>query len=202
MKKILSILIFVLAIGLVSATNNDGSQNTIDDLGRFPTGSCVDLIQLCSNCTYNNVSLLFIPPNSTSIFLNAPMTYRGGSVYNYSYCSNSQTGQYIVNGVGDIDGIPTPWSYTYHIGGSLTVFLIICFCAIMLLGIAFLTGNEYLGFLAGAVFIVGGVYAMIYGISDFADDYTRMLAVVLIGIGLMFEIAVGYQVFSSGDGDD
>jgi hypothetical protein len=38
-----------------------------------------------------------------------------GTEYNYSYCSTSKFGEYVVSGFGDLDGYPTAWSYNFFI---------------------------------------------------------------------------------------
>lgn len=86
---------------------------TEGDIGTFKKNECVSLLQNCANCTYVNFTSVRYP-NSTIAATNLSST-QTGSVYNYSFCSTQALGQYIVNGVGDIDGKPTVFAYTFDV---------------------------------------------------------------------------------------
>jgi len=114
------------------------------DMGVFQQGSCIDLIQLCGDCTYNNVSSI-IYPNVTKDTLDAEMTQRG-TEFNYTYCFPNITGEYLINGVGDLGGDDTVWAYTlmltpngdlpttpkllFHYGSIFILFLFFTFAII------------------------------------------------------------------------
>lgn len=74
------------------------------------------------------------------------------------------------------------------------LFLILSLSALFLLAGGILLENEYVGFISGTLFIVTGVYSMIYGIGGLADLYTRAIAFSSIGLGFLFAIAAGYKV--------
>lgn len=103
MKLLGVIIISLFLISLTSATT----------LGTYKSNECVELIQVCSNCTYNNISKLFYP-NQTVAVSNAVMT-ADDTIYNYSFCNTYTQGKYIVNGFGDLDGIKTGWNYDFEI---------------------------------------------------------------------------------------
>jgi len=84
-----------------------------DSLGTYKQNDCVDLLQICGTCTYNNVTSVVLP-NSTRLILDEPMTMRGAE-YNYSFCNTSLLGTYSVNGVGDLDGTDNAWAYDLKI---------------------------------------------------------------------------------------
>ncbi len=114
MKKIL--LVFIMSIfwfGLVSAGD--------PTLGTFKQGDCIDLIQTCSDCSYNNISKVQFP-NATIIFENKDMT-KDGTYYNYTFCNTTEIGEYLVHGFGDPASTLTIWDYTFKItyaGNSIT----------------------------------------------------------------------------------
>ena len=87
----------------------------IQTLGIFKQGDDVDLVQTCASCTYNNITSV-ISPNSTEVIGNFPMT-KTGSVYKFTLGSDNTTqfGTYIVNGIGDLDGADTIWSYDFKV---------------------------------------------------------------------------------------
>jgi len=106
MKKIILFLLFgVFLISLVGATQ--------ESLGTYKQNTCVELIQTCGNCTYNNISTVKFPNSSTAL-LNVAMT-RDDTYYNYTFCNTSTLGTYIVNGFGDLDGEKIVWSYGFVI---------------------------------------------------------------------------------------
>ena len=89
----------------------------IESLGIFQQHSCIELLQSCSNCTYINISSV-IYPNSSQALGQVAMT-KIGTKYNYTSCEvSSETGTYIVNGFGDVDGIITVFAYDYEVTPS------------------------------------------------------------------------------------
>ena len=101
---------FVLLLGNVSAEQQD--------LGTFKKDNTIQLIQICGNCTYNNITAI-INPNGTQIILNAAMT-RDDTYYYFNYPNTSILGEYIVNGFGNLDGVKTSWSYNFFISETGT----------------------------------------------------------------------------------
>lgn len=107
--KIVVVVFLLVLIPLVSAE--------VQELGTFQSDTPVNLIQICSNCTFNNITSVILP-NGSSVLNNVVMT-QSGSIYNYTLSAafTTLTGQYIVNGLGDDNGINTIWSYTFKING-------------------------------------------------------------------------------------
>lgn len=106
----------------------------IQTLGTYQQGTCVELKQICANCTYNNISSVLYP-NSTPSHGLIQMTKIGTS-YNYTTCKTQLNGQYVVNGFGDPNGVVEVWTYDFYItptgtelstseGILYTIFLII-----------------------------------------------------------------------------
>ena len=101
-------LISLLFISFISAE--------IETLGTFKQNSCVNLLQTCSNCTYNNISSVTYPDSTQA--LGQSVMEKIGNNYNRTFCSTSQIGTYIVNGYGDVDGSITVWSYDFKVTPS------------------------------------------------------------------------------------
>ena len=108
----------------------------------------MELIQLCGNCSYNNITSIIFP-NSTRIILDVPMTKRG-TEFNYTYCFPNATGEYLINGVGDLSGIDTVWAYVINLtpNGDIptipkllfhygSIFMLFLFFALAVLGIIY-----------------------------------------------------------------
>lgn len=79
---------------------------------------------------------------------------------------------------------------------DLGLFLILALAAVIILMIAVITRSEYMGFIAGALLIVTGVYTMIYGVSGFASFYTQAIALICLGLGFIFLLASAYSAIS------
>lgn len=138
-KKILLGLLIIFSLSMISAT-----QQT---LGTFKQNECVNLIQICANCTYVNISSIVISPLSTQISGEVSME-KLGTLYNYTFCSTSQLGEYIVNGFGDENGVITVWSYNLFItstGSDLTTSKAITYLFIFTFSIFLFLGLIYLG---------------------------------------------------------
>lgn len=106
-KLILNLLFVFIVMGFASAL-------TVEDYGTFRTKDCINLIQVCDNCTYNNITSVITPNSTSSITVEKVMT-KSGIQYNYTYCDTNQIGKYTVNGKGDNDGILSAWAYTFTV---------------------------------------------------------------------------------------
>ena len=91
--KIQYILAFALII-LASAL--PFSYAEINDYSTVKLNECVLIKQVCSSCSYVNLSISY--PNSTLIITNDGMTSTGGGVWTYDFCNTTQLGRYDVNG--------------------------------------------------------------------------------------------------------
>lgn len=87
-------LIGILSFELVSAE--------VQTLSPQKAGTCIDLPQVCSSCTYVNISSIKYP-NSSITILNQAMT-KNEVNYNYTICNVTDLGTYVVTTCGDIDG--------------------------------------------------------------------------------------------------
>ena len=195
-KLFLISCMILLALPLISA-------QTMTGLGVYKQHTCIQLPQT-ANATYCNITAIYYPNGTFAVSTPINMTKRGTS-FNASFCDTSAAGQYIVN--GDCDTVV--WAYDFTVtpsGGdeSLTIFLVAIIFAVSLLLIAFILKNYIFSFISGAAFIVAGIYAMIFGFGNVANDYTRMIAVVIIGIGLITSIISALDLLGdvSGEGDD
>ena len=87
--------------------------NAVETLGTFQKDECIDLVQICDNCTSNNISYINYP-NGTKLLLNTEMT-KDNTYYNYTFCNTTSLGNYVVNGLGDLDGVITVWNYDFDV---------------------------------------------------------------------------------------
>lgn len=91
MKRIL-ILMVVMMVCLVGASS----------LGTFKQGDCIQLHQICNNCTYVNITMVFYP-NGTFNNIDYLMEKDGGD-YNRTFCETTALGDYLYTTCGDLNG--------------------------------------------------------------------------------------------------
>ena len=200
MKKIiLTIIVGIFLISLVSA-----EQQT---LGTFKQNVCIQLTQTCGNCTYNNISFVYMTSDVILYNVSDQMT-KVGTFYNYSFCDTSTIGEYIVNGFGDPDGKQTSWTYDFKITSTgfleksvllNPLILIFLFIFIIFFSFALKTRTAWLGFISSIPLILAGIYTMIYGFDGMTNLYTRGISVVLLGLGLIIMIISAYDWVYAGE---
>ncbi len=203
MKKIfLFLMLTVLTLFLVSSVSAT-DDHAIRDLGTFKQNTNVNLIQLCGDCTFNNItSVLF--PNSTTAVSNVSMT-RDGTLYNFTL-NRSLTltnGNYIVNGFGDLGGVDTIWSYTFSItptgdsDGLLGFFIVVYLILSGIVLFGFYIHNEWIAILGGMGLIFMGVFILNSGIIIFRNDATQVISLVTIGLGTIISIITGLGIIEN-----
>lgn len=166
-------------------------------LGTVTQYDCINLLQTCVDCSYNNISFVSYPNRTIKVLEDVSMT-KNGIIFNYTFCLTSELGTYIVNGYGDPDGTKTSWNYDFIVtttgessNNTIPVFLLIS--AIILLVMALAIKSPPLGFFSGILFMMVGMYLMIYGFGFVADLYTQSFALVVIGMGVIMSILAGYS---------
>ncbi len=112
-KLLLFLLIGIFLISFISAT-----QQSLGIFKQGGGGDCIELIQTCGNCTYNNVSRVIRTGENSEVFtINTVMT-KDETYYNNSFCNITEIGIYNVNGFGDPDTEKTSWVYDFTITPS------------------------------------------------------------------------------------
>jgi hypothetical protein len=103
-------LIIILMLLIVTTfTIVDAGETTI---GFKKLNSCIDLIQTCADCSYVNFSS-YTMPNGTRTITNWGGV-QSGSSFTYNNCNiTSQLGTWIIDGMGDVSGTDTVFTYTY-----------------------------------------------------------------------------------------
>lgn len=155
-----------------------------------------------------------INPNNAVLYNNYTMS-RNGAVFeiNLTASDTSTLGKYQFN-VVCADGANSASRFlNFNVtatgdsrGISLFLILVLGSFIVLIMGIA--VKNEYLGFISGVLFMMTGIYALIYGVSNLADLYTRTIGFTAIGLGLLFEVASAYTAVGGnpisilGRGDD
>jgi hypothetical protein len=92
MKWIILLLTFVL-VPLVSSAF----------LGTFTEDRCVELTQVCDNCTYVNITSVRANFTNEELVSNVVMT-QDAEEYNYTFCLTNNSGTYTYTTCGDLNG--------------------------------------------------------------------------------------------------
>lgn len=197
MKKIwTALLIGILCMTLVSASSYVFKK---DDIINFQL-KCIDI-----NSTYCSVATQVLvnidAPNGTNVVDNLSAT-PNPTYFNFTI-PTSDIGEYKVLVISPTyQNSTTEFTYLVTSTGDtmgIYLFLILAIGGFVILGFALVTKNEYLGFVAGAIFVLTGVFTMIYGISFVSDMYTRGIAYVFIGLGTLFVIVSAYENIAAGN---
>lgn len=106
-RIIIAFLLVILILPVVTAVT----------IGTVKQSNCINLYQICENCTENNITTILYPLNRTVADHGIRMT-KNETYYNYTYCDTTSLGRYIVNGVGDLDGDLTSWVYDFEVTGT------------------------------------------------------------------------------------
>jgi hypothetical protein len=106
--RLIILLMLILMSGIVYAE--------IQSLGTFKYNTTVELQQVCSNCSYVNVTKVIYPNSSIALDNNAMS--KNGQVYTYNFSSTLGLGKYIVTTCGDIDSILTCVQYDFQVNNT------------------------------------------------------------------------------------
>lgn len=152
-----------------------------ESLGIFKQSTDVLLTQVCSNCTYVNVSYVAYPNNSlVTDFTNTNMTESGVHYYlNFGSDYTKDFGRYVVCGFGDQDGYVKTWCYDFYINGTgradpsgsvltlfIILFLILCYglVHVFISSLSHFILKNYnivdLSFSLGLYFVIVGFYLL------------------------------------------
>ncbi len=198
-KKILTTLltIIVISIFFISPTTAADEDLTFQQW---------ETVNLKLPCTYNgancdvtaecNLSVTF--PNGSFLTENKPMTNNGNGMPNYTLTAMSTLGVHnykqtcLQAGLSASDsGVITITSTGSESSIKLPLFLGIFALILLVLGITL--ENPMMGFFSGILFLMIGMYLMIYGFGDINDLYTQAFALIIIAMGMVITIMAGFS---------
>jgi len=104
------------------------------------------------------------------------------------HCNNSVLGGFLS---GSFDVTSTGENGINILDNPIVLYLIFLGFILLMLGV--FTEQEWLGFLGSILLFVSGIYLMIYGLNTVVNLYTRIVGIVLIGIGVVFMIISSYE---------
>lgn len=170
-----------------------------ETLGTFKQGTNINLIQTCANCTYSNITSI-VAPDGEILISKTPMT-KDGSYYNYTLPMGKSVkiGEYLVNGLADLDGQNTVWGYNFFVtpSGNKDVlgFYILIFSVVYTLAlIGFFGKNEIVTIFGALALISLGIYSLNNGIDVFRNQITEGISFLTIGLGGFLGIVSGISL--------
>lgn len=199
-KILLYIIIGVLLLNSILAEQQS--------LGTFKQNDCVNLIQICANCTYVNISSVLYPDSTKAVGEQHAMD-SSDTLYNYTTCNTSKIGTYIVNGHGDIDGIDTVFSYDLYVTQSgsdsnqtrsnlwFLVFIFVFLYGLLIFGMSINDSN--MSIISSFGIILAGLYIVAYGIADITNQYSSAIALINICIGAYILIMLSIARLDEGE---
>jgi len=105
MKLFLVVLFSIMIISSASAVESS--------LGTFKEGNDIILRQLCSSCSYSNITSVVYDGN-TILDITAMVNNDGEYTFNLTgENTTDRNGIWNVNGYGDVNGVKTSWVYTF-----------------------------------------------------------------------------------------
>ena len=199
MRKLLTILMFVMMIGLVTPAQ--------DSLGTYKQGEDVILLQICGTCSYNNITSIVLP-NSTHLPVDTEMTKRGME-YTYEFSQTDLVGTYLVNGVGDLDGTANAWAYEFSVTPTGTavpdnlsfmlaaIFIIVFGVACFFLYLSSQTmevGPKLFFFIASLVFLIGSISiaAVVATDSNVSANINSTITYIITALGMIIFVIIAY----------
>lgn len=199
-------LVFILALAimfvpLLMASEQSMPDQKLGDIVRLTQSGDVNGVPF-NEC---NITSLRIN-NGTNLITASTMTLDNGEFY-YDVAADL-LGNYVARGNCDnynwiFDFRVTPNGIENVSLWDNSFLLILLGITIILFISAFAMKSFPLAVMAGFGFMVAGVYTMINGFSNYADDYTRAGAVFLIAIGMILAAVSGYEWISdSKDSED
>ena len=210
-KLVIKSLILTIFIGIIIL---GGIHYINAETEIYPVNKEVDLKFTCtlnnaipSPTTEFNISINY--PNGTTFINNQPATALGNGAFNYT-TTFTQTGIYKVqmfcydgtysySNEGFYDITPTGKIQTSILENPILLILGILGLGLVVLGST--KGIPWFGFIGSIMFLLLGIYTMIYGFNNTTDLYTQGVSITLLGIGIIFMFASAYEWLYDGGED-
>lgn len=183
-KKILLVLIGLTLVSSVMA---------LDSLGTYTQNECLNISQMCSSCSYVEISSVTTNRDS-GLISNVDMDYYGSGEWRYEFCDTSYIGRYDVKGQGDINGIDENFAVYFEVtpnglGQNLGFYIIWILLSIGIIVLGYYSQDQWVVILGAFVLVLFGLYVLFYGIVGIKDAvYTWGIGIVTLMLGLYFGI--------------
>jgi len=193
--KYLILVMILLVLPLVTSADYVFKQYQDIDL-KIP---CDYNGTFCNDEAVCNVSIEY--PNGSLMLDNVDLTNTGNGLPNVTIPESTILGEFPGFATCEQNGLSDSWRFVMEINPTgddrgNTLILILFISSFLLLIFAFFTENHIFAFFSGILFLISGVYSMIYGIADLSDLYTRSISMVILGFGLILIVSSGYELIA------
>ena len=192
MRKLYLLLMMLMLVGVVSAVNECGNDNSY--LGTFKQNQTITFKQTCDSCSYSNLSSVYYP-NGTVAYYDYSMA-KNGIEYTISSNDTDILGCYSYSVYGDKGGTKTSETIDYRItpsgqsGNANIVFILFIVIALFFITFfGFRDGNAWITILGGMAMMGLGIYMINNGIIIYRDWLTNYFAYITGGLGFIAVIA-------------
>jgi hypothetical protein len=205
-KKYWSVSVFMYMIGIVFSTillslSLISAQDEIYQVNQE--------VDLKFTCTLNNAipsaaadfNITINYPNGSGFINNQETTALGNGAFNYTIT-------FPITGLYKVQMFCWDGTYSYSNEGfySITptgksslsilnhpILIILGLIGLVLVSIASIKGIPWFGFIGSIMFLLLGIYTMIYGFDDVTNLYTRGVAITFLGVGIIFMFLSAYE---------
>ena len=172
-------------------------------------------VDLKFTCTLNDAipssatefNITISQPDGTIIVDNDETTPKGNGAFNYTMTFTTVglykvqmfcwDGSYSFSDEGYYDVTPTGRIQGSVLNNSILIILGILGLVLVVFGAT--KGIPWFGFIGAVIFLLLGIYTMIYGFNEITDMYTRGVAITFIGMGFIFMFASAYEWLYQGN---
>lgn len=187
MKKFMTV--FVLSLFILSFASAITFKQYEEDANlKLPCSYYGANCEASAICT---ISILY--PNNTFMIENQNMTNNGNGMPNITLPNTETIGEYNYKLSCTQSGESASSENTFDItttgiraNNKIPIFLLIFASLLLIMG--FLFRSPPTGFFSGILFVLSGMYLMIYGFGDIADLYTRGFALIVLALGAIMSI--------------
>jgi hypothetical protein len=202
---LIGVVFFILLLPFLSAATENAKLYEITNL-KF---TCTLNSAIPSPTTTYNITLS--SPSGSTLLNNVATTAQGNGAFNYTY-KFSTTGLYKVqmfctdgtysfSDEGFYDVSPTGKPSSSFLNNPILIILGVLGLILVIAGASL--GIPWFGFIASIMFLLVGIYTMIYGFDNVTNLYTQGSALVFLGMGIIFMfLSVWEWVENLGEGGD
>lgn len=198
--------LFFLFVFLLSLFLLPVAVAKVDLYQQFVSADIVETITLDGHHDDSIIANITITdPDNIVIVSFDPMNYDSvGKIFNYTLNQTSKTGVYercvyaTAPGVGANETLckefkvtPSGKEQTSILDNSVLILFVLL--GLALLGLGIHLENPWFGFLGAIMFLLGGVYTIIYGFNNEQTFYTQGVGITTIGLGFIFMILSVYE---------
>lgn len=108
---ILSMFVILSIVAMVGIATAQEQQTS----GPYKWTKCANLVQICGNCTYVNITSIVIPANGTSVLTSPIQMTKTDTVYNYTFCKTSELGNYVANWKANPTGVNDVGNWNFYV---------------------------------------------------------------------------------------